>query len=108
MKASDILGFDDLRTKVVKVKEWDCELTVRELSLDAGLRAFEMVRDIDGDDPTISADNIAQIVAWGVVDNGERVFSDDDVPVLAQKNSKPLMFLYREIMSLTGEDEAKN
>ena len=110
MKASDILDFDDLKTKTVKVMEWGCELTVRELGLDDGLKMFSMVKDIDDDNPAINAEDVAQVVAWGVVDadTGDRVFSDDDVSELAKKNSKPLMFLYQEIISLSGEEAAKN
>jgi len=109
MKASDILDFDDLRTKVVEVKEWGCELTVRELGLEDGLKMFSMVQDID-DNPAINAEDVAQVVAWGVVDaeTGDRVFSDDDISALAKKNSKPLMFLYQEIIALSGEEAAKN
>ncbi len=108
MKASDILNFDDLRTKVVKVKWWDCEMTIRELGLDDGLKMFSMVKDLD-DNPSINAEDLAQVVAWGVIDeSGERVFSDDDVSSLAKKNSKPLMFLYQEIISLSSGEAVKN
>jgi len=109
VKASDILGFDDLRTKVVKVKEWKRELTIRELGLDEGMRMVAMVRDVDGEDPTIGGRDVAQVVAWGVVDDdGERVFSDDDVDVLVRKSSSALMFLYREIIKLSNQEAVKN
>ena len=109
MKASDILGFNDLKTKVIKVKAWDCELTVRELGLADGIKMFDLISDAD-DRPTIAAESVAQVVAWGVIDPAtlERIFSDDDVAQLAQKSSKALMFIYKEIMALSGEDAAKN
>ncbi len=109
MKASDILGFDDLKTRVVHVKWWDRDLTIRELGLDDGLKMFSKVKDLDGD-ASIDAEDLAQVIACGVVDaeTGERVFSDDDVPALAKKSSKPLMFLYQEIIALSSEEAVKN
>ena len=109
MNAADLLGFSDLKTKVVKVKGWECSLTIQELGLDDGIKMFDGVKDID-DKTVMTANSIAQVVAWGVVhaDTLERVFSDDDVPALAKKNTKVLMFLYQEIMSLSGDGAVKN
>ena len=110
MNASDILDLNDLQTKVVKVKEWNREVTVQELGLDDGIKMFDLVRNLDDDKVVITAESIAQVVAWGVVDpeTNERVFSDDDVAALAQKSRKALMFLYEKIMALSGGDAAKN
>jgi len=109
MKASEILGFDDLKTKVVKVKHWDCELTVRELGLDQGIQLFSMVSDLEGK-PTIDAEQIAKVVAWGVVDptTNERIWSDEDVPALMKKSRLPIMFLYGEITNISVDDAEKN
>jgi hypothetical protein len=113
VKASDILGFDDLKTKVVNVKWWDCEVTVRELDFEQTMKATAMFKGVDDDNPTVLADDLAQVVAWGVVDTdtGERVFSDDDVPALAKKSAKALMFLYSEILAVSTvsqEEAVKN
>ena len=109
MKASDILGFDDLRTKVVKVEAWDCELTVRELDLEDGVKLFSMVTEVSEGEFRMNADQIASVVAWGVIDeNGERLFSDDDIPALMKKARDPLMFLYTEITGISVEDAEKN
>lgn len=109
MNAAELLGFNDLKTKVVEVKGWDCKLTIQELGLDDGIRMFDLVKDVD-EKAVMTASSIAHVIAWGVVhpDTLERVFSDDDVPALAKKNTKVLMFLYQEIMSMSGEDVAKN
>ena len=109
MNAADLLGFSDLKTKVVKVKGWECSLTIQELGLDDGIKMFDGVKDID-DKTVMTANSIAEVVAWGVVhaDTLERVFSDDDVPALAKKNTNVLMFLYKEIMSLSGDGAVKN
>jgi hypothetical protein len=105
VKAADLLGIADLRTKSVEVPKWGVTLTIRELSLEQGVKLSRMYRDMDGDTAALKAEDIAQVVAWGVVDNGERVFSDDDVPKLAQKNRDVLLALYTEIVGLSGEPE---
>ena len=98
MKASDILGFNDLVTKVVTVKKWGCDLTIRELSLNDGIRWFQMAQELD-DKIVLDAEDIAAVVAMGVIDpeTGECLFSDDDIPALKLKNRDALMCLYYEI-----------
>ena len=108
MDASKILGFDDRKTKVVKVKQWNCELTILELGLQQGLSLFSHVKDGD-DSVSLTAEQIAEIVAWGVVDptTNERIFSDDDVPALMQKSREALVFLYTEITKLSTDGAAE-
>ena len=69
-----------------------------------------MISEINDDHPTITAEQVAQIVVWGVVDeeSGKFVFSDADIPKLVKKNRVPLMFLYQEISSLSGDGAEKN
>ena len=108
MKASDILDFNDLKTKTVKVDAWDCELTVRELDLEQGVKMFTMVKEVEGE-YRMDADQIASVVAWGVIDeSGERLFSDDDIPKLMKKSRDPLMLLYTEITGISVQDAEKN
>ena len=108
MKASDILSIDDLLTKEVLVPGWNKTLTIRELGLDEGIKLFSLARGSD-ENLVMDSNAIAQVIAWGVIDaNGERIFSDDDVPEIAKKGRAPLMFLYREITSLSGNDAEKN
>jgi len=110
VKASDILGLNDLKTKVVKVDQWDMDVTIRELDLDHGMQLFAMITNVSDEKPTITAEQVAQIVVWGIVDeeSGKHVFSDSDIPKLVKKNRVPLMFLYQEISSLSGDDAEKN
>ncbi|MEE8482750.1 MAG: hypothetical protein V3S12_05300 [Acidiferrobacterales bacterium] len=109
MKASDILGLKDLRTKVVDVPAWDCKLTIRELGLGDGLSLFALATSEDGKE-IMDAEAIAQVVAWGVIDpdTGKRLFSDADVPALLEKSQKALLDLYKEIVNLSGGAETKN
>ena len=109
--ASDILGINDLRLKQVKVPQWNTSLTIRELGLQESMDAFADVKADDDGNITLKPRQIAQVVAFGVVDNdGERVFSDADIDALARKNRDALMLLYTEIARLCGsvEDEVKN
>ena len=108
MKASDILSFNDLKTSEVVIEDWDCTLHIRELGLEEGLKLFSMVSGDEGD--MLKADDIAQVVVWGVIDpkSGKQFFSDKDVPVLAKKSRRPLMKLYSAITDLSGEDAEKN
>jgi hypothetical protein len=110
--STDILGLDDLRTKEVKVPAWKRTVTVRELGLQESMLAFGSLKPGDDGEVTLGYTEIAQIVAYGVIDpdTGERVFNDKQVPKLARKNQKALMLLYTSIVSLSGsvEDEVKN
>lgn len=101
--SDDLLAFDDLATKEVDVPVWKRKVTIREMGLQESLTAFGP--DRVGEDGTITLGglDIARVVACGVIDaKGERVFSDDDIPKLANKNRTPLMFLYNEITALSG------
>ena len=109
MKASDILDFNDLKTKSVRVEAWGCDLTVRELDLECGVKLFSMVSEVGDGEFVMDADQIASVVAWGVIDeDGERVFSDEDIPALKKKSRDPLMLLYTEITGISVEDAEKN
>jgi hypothetical protein len=108
----DILDFNDLRTKEVKVPQWKRTVTIQELGLQESMLAFGSIKPDNEGKVTLDHLDIAQIVAFGVVDpeTMERVFSDKDVPKLARKNHKALMLLYTSITALSGsvEDEVKN
>lgn len=108
MKADDVLAFDDLRTKTVSIAQWGgAKFTVRELGLAQGLELFAM---FGGETAELTGEQVAKVVAWGVIDanTGERVFTDDHVPKLAQKNRDALLTLYRAITALSSEDARKN
>ena len=109
MKSSDILGLDDLRTETVRVEQWDRDLTIRELDLESAAKMLSMGSEQDGEF-TINAEQIASVVAWGVIDDdGERLFSDDDIPALQKKSRDALMFLYLKITGISSvEDAEKN
>ena len=100
-----ILALNDRRTKSVYVPQWKQTVTVQEMGLDQGMKFARMVGAGSGK-VEIQAEDIAGIIAGCVVDEaGERVFSDEDIPVLARKSQKALLFLYHEIVALSGDVE---
>ena len=108
----EILDFDDLRTLEVEVPQWKRTITVRELGLQESMLAFGSIKPTSDGQVTLTHEDIAQIVAYGVIDpeTNERVFSDGDVPRLARRNQKAMMLLYVSITGLSGsvEGEVKN
>lgn len=108
----DVLEIDDLRTAEVEVPQWKQTITIRELGLQESMLAYGSLKPGEGGEVTLDYNDIAQIVAYGVIDpeTGDRAFSDEDVPKLARKNKKAVMLLYTAITDLSGsvEDEVKN
>lgn len=110
--SQDILDYGDLRTEEVEVPQWKRTVTIRELGLQESMLALGSLKP-DGDGQvTLTHSEIAQVVAYGVIDpkTNDRAFSDDDVPKLARKSKKALMLLYFAITALSGdvEEEVKN
>jgi hypothetical protein len=99
-----VLASSDLATREVEVPEWKTTLTVTELGLGEGMQLAAMYGN--GEKVTLTGRDVAQVVAWGVVDpeTGERVFSDADVPKLARKSRHALMRLFSAIGELSSAD----
>ena len=82
-----ILEMADLAEERVYVKEWDCDITIREMT---ALERVKFESRLEKDDPLLRV----KLVAYSAVDeNGERLFSDDDIPALAGKNFKAIRVL---------------
>ena len=103
--SQELLAFNDLRTKEVEV--WGKTLTIQEQGLQESMISFGPGKVSEDGTIEVNAIDIAQVIAYGVIDSktGERVFSDEDVPALAKKNREVLMFLYQEILTLSGDPE---
>lgn len=105
MIADDILALSDLRTGEVHVKEWDKTLQIQELGLSEALKLFS---EVGGDGAALSGEQIASVVAAGVIDDkGNRVFDDKHVSKLAKKNRTAMLTIYQAIMALS-EGDVKN
>ncbi|MBI4800631.1 MAG: hypothetical protein HY794_18225 [Desulfarculus sp.] len=110
-----ILAVQDLPSETVDVPEWGGGVVVRGLAAAArvawGGDAFETV---DGQ-TRAKPDFQAQLLVLCLVDaQGNRLFSDDDVPSLADKSSLVVGRLYDVAVRLSGigtkaiEDAVKN
>jgi predicted naringenin-chalcone synthase len=98
-----LLAFNDRRTSEVYVDAWKETLEIQELNLDESMKLAQMYGD--GESATLRAEDIASVVSWGVVDKGQRVFADDDIPALAQKSRAALVQLFEEITKLSASPE---
>ena len=113
MKADDLLSITDLKTKTIHVSKWNKDIIIQELGLLPMMELYQSmdIKDIQKGQIQVKPLDIARIVVMGVVDeNGAPVFTDQHIPALAKKNREALMFIYGEIMSLSGteDDAAKN
>jgi len=108
----DLLDYNDLRRKEVEVPQWKTTLTCQELGMQESMLSFGALEIDDDGHVELTYDEIAKTVAFGVIDpkTGERVFTDEQIPALARKNTKALKLLYGVITELSGsvEDEVKN
>jgi hypothetical protein len=78
-----ILGMDDLPRTEVEVPEWNGSVYVRTLTGSERVRLSEILESGDATG--------AQVVALVAVDEeGNRLFSEDDVDALSEKNGKAL------------------
>lgn len=104
---SAILDVTDTPLVYVEVPEWSGAVNVPVVSL-AELDDLAKAQK--------SADNSNALMAVRIIrdDAGDRIFTDDDAPVLAKKSSKALFRIlkrFNEVNGLTGsaqDDAAKN
>ena len=97
LSKSAILSADDQRYDVVDCPEWGGEVRVR------GLTAYEQsyISKLDGDDKRNEV--TLKVVQFCCVDeNGERMFSPEDIKQLAQKSYAVINRLGKRILKLTG------
>ena len=89
LSRDDILNANDLKTETVQVPEWGGEVNVRTMT-GAERDAFES--KIVGKNGGVNMQNIrARLVSLTMVDeNGDRIFSDDDVKELGRKSAAAL------------------
>ena len=92
-----------------KVSAWGKDIDIIELSARQRLEMSSWF-SVDDDDEAprarLTATQLAQVVAWGVVDSGgERVFSDEDIPALSEKSFTELQKVYSAVLALTPSAE---
>lgn len=100
--ADEILGTDDLKRERVHVKEWGRDIYVREMT---GQERQEFLRIARDEKQHGKAE--AFIIALVACDeDGEKIFSMDQVDALQRKNAKALDTLGKKILELNkiGDD----
>lgn len=114
----DILEADDVPTDTVDVPEWGGEVRVQGLTGSARdkwesqlIRATEGTTKVkvDGQEQEMNLENQrAYLVALTVVDDdGERMFSLEDVKELGEKSGRALDRVFEKAQELSGIDEAQ-
>lgn len=111
---SKFLSRDDIlsaaiKTDEVDVPEWGGKVLVRELtSHEATELGFGMVTDEGGIDRSKVPDMMAKAVVLAVVDeNGDRLFSEDDIELLRQKSFGPIQRIAKTIFDLSTMSKTK-
>lgn len=108
-----ILEADDLQREVVETPEWPVQsVIVQELDASTAEGFWLSARSEDG---SVVANFRAHVVAHHIVDeNGDQVFSVEDVEALAKKSNRPISRIYKvaeKMLSLNRqsvEEAAKN
>ena len=100
----NILTANDIKREEVQVPEWGGVVLVQGLSgRDRDQLEASMIQG-KGKDTKVSLDNLrAKVVARSIVDeNGNRIFSDADIPALAKKSALALNRVYEVAQRLSG------
>lgn len=111
LSAEAILAFDDVQVRDVPVPEWNGTVRLRSMS-GRERDSFEAsLREVHGKDIVINTVNSrAGLVARCAInpDTGERLFTDQQINALGEKNAAVLDRLYEvaaELSGLGGEEE---
>ena len=117
LNRDQILAHKTLKCETIEVPEWGGEVKVRELSaseadvFESGLAAARQGQNGSGPDPLIARNFRAKIVALAAVDDeGNRLFTDDDVETLGSMSRSALDRVSSVAMRLSGysDDGKKN
>ena len=102
-----ILGYDDLPREPVEVPWVDEKLYIRGMSAN-DKDAWMLLHMPDGETFRWNEHGTAGLVAKCLVtEDGERIFSDDDVEALGQKDGQTLAELHKVALRLSGVDQAE-
>ena len=92
-----ILSVDDLAVREVDVEKWGDTVRLREWSGADRMNAVKLSADLEE-----SEHNALAVVLSAVDDDGELMFTADDIPALLAKNSEVITMLATEVMDLNG------
>jgi hypothetical protein len=103
LSRDDILAAPDLATDQVKVEAWGGEVRIRELSA-AEMEEFSAWQEtLKADGKSARILSMAGLLVFCIVDqDGNRLFTLDDAPKLAGKNTKALTTVFAAACRLNG------
>lgn len=99
-----LLAIEDVVTKEVEPPGWGRPVTIREMGLQESLDLAVVAED---GKVQLTALQMAETIIGCVIDpdTGDPVFLPEDAEALAKKGKSALMYLYNEIMALSGTIE---
>lgn len=100
----DLILGAQLKTKEVEVPEWGGSLLISESSL----ATMQEISDLRTEDKSASEISAFWFVLHVVDEDGERVFSKDDIPALLGKSSEVLQRVTREIIDFSSPPKVDN
>jgi hypothetical protein len=96
---------NDTPSELVKVPEWGVEILVRGFSLGAKDDFLASILDIKTNEPNLKAFNAGILVGTSFdPETGERLFTEDDIPVLKQKSAAAVARIVEVGQRLSGLD----
>ena len=96
---------NDTPSELVKVPEWGVEILVRGFSLGAKDDFLASILDIKTNEPNLKAFNAGILVGTAFdPESGERLFTEDDIPVLKQKSAAAVARIVEVGQKLSGLD----
>lgn len=101
LSKDQILGAEDLKTQTVEVPEWGGDVVVSEMS---AVDRMEWELDAFDEDGKPSAENWkVKLAARCIVDeNGERMFSADDLAAFGKKSGKAIDRVYMAALEVNA------
>lgn len=103
-----ILASHDLKVEKIYVKEWKQTVYLREFSMADRMSIENITKEA-------SQDSFIKVLVLGVCDKeGNKIFTNEDVEALKQKNAKPIQRLFLKVMKLNKlndsdiEEDVKN
>lgn len=97
-----ILQADDIGRELVEVPQWGVTVEVRTMS--AGKRS-RMLQTCALPDGTIDLDRLYPMLIVATVfdpEDGERVFTEEDMPALQEKSASSIEFVAQKAMEMSG------
>ncbi len=96
---------NDTPSELVKVPEWGVEILVRGFSLGAKDDFLASILDIKTNEPNLKAFNAGILIGTAFdPESGERLFTENDIPVLKQKSAAAVARIVEVGQKLSGLD----